>query len=174
MKLTAVMEKYIEFWGEEGTHWGIERNVARIHGLLYLTGQALDEHEIATTLALSHEQAMNGLNELRSWKLVKALPAAGDQPQHFMALKDPWESFYHLMEDRKRRELDPTLAFLRQCLYECQQDGETPQQVQQRIKAALEFLEILDSWYYQVKGLPKTVLLKLIKLGTKIKYFLGR
>ena len=78
------------------------------------------------------------------------------------------------MEGRKQRELDPTMSILRECVLECDSDKQTPAEVKNRIKDVLEFMETLDTWHNQIKVLPKSTLLKLIKLGAKVQNFLGK
>ena len=80
--------------------------------------------------------------------------------------------FYTIMEGRKQRELDPTMSVLRECVLDSEADKETPAEVKARMKDVLEFMETLDTWHGQIKGLPKSTLLKLIKLGAKIQSFL--
>ncbi len=173
MKLTPVMEKYILHWGEMGTRWGVNRTVAQIHALLYLASKPLNAEEIADTLGVARSNVSTSIKELQSWNLVKAVHLFGDRRDHFETMKDPWELFYTIMEGRKQRELDPTMTVLRQCVLDSAQDKETPAEVKARIKEVLEFMETLDSWYGQIKGLPKATLLKLIKLGAKVQSFLG-
>lgn len=98
----------------------------------------------------------------------------GDRREHFATMKDPWDLFYTIMEGRKQRELEPTMSVLRECVLECENDKDTPEDVKDRIKDVLEFMETLDTWHEQIKGLPQSTLLKLIKLGAKVQNFLGK
>ena len=173
MKLTPVMEKYILHWGEMGTRWGVNRTVAQIHALLYLSSRPLNAEEITETLGVARSNVSTSIKELQSWSLVKTVSQMGDRREHFSTMKDPWELFYTIMEGRKQRELDPTMTVLRECVLESENDNETPEEVKARIKDVLEFMETLDTWHDQIKGLPKSTLLKLIKLGAKVKNFLG-
>lgn len=174
MKLTPVMEKYILHWGEMGTRWGVNRTVAQIHALLFLSERPLNAEEITETLGVARSNVSTSIRELQSWNLVKTVPQMGDRREHFATMKDPWELFYTIMEGRKQRELDPTMTLLRECVLEFEDDKDTPQQVKDRINDVLEFMETLDTWHQQIKGLPKATLLKLIKLGAKVQNFLGR
>ena len=97
-----------------------------------------------------------------------------DRREHFSTMKDPWDLFYTIMEGRKQRELDPTMTVLRECVLESDTDKKTPEEVKKRMKDVLEFMETLDTWHGQIKGLPKSTLLKLIKLGARVKNFLGK
>lgn len=173
MKLTPVMEKYILHWGEMGTRWGVNRTVAQIHALLFLASNPLNAEEITETLGVARSNVSTSIKELQSWNLVKSVHLLGDRRDHFETMKDPWELFYTIMEGRKQRELDPTMSVLRECVLDSDQDKETPEEVKERIKDVLKFMETLDTWHGQIKGLPKSTLLKLIKLGSKVQTFLG-
>jgi DNA-binding transcriptional regulator GbsR (MarR family) len=172
MDLTPVMEKYILHWGEMGTRWGVNRTVAQIHALLYLSSRPLNAEEISDTLRVARSNVSTSIKELQSWNLVKLVHILGDRRDHFETLKDPWDLFYVIIEGRKQRELDPTLSVLRECVIDCESDKTTDPEVKKRIKDVLEFVETLSSWYGQVKGLPRSVLIKLIKLGAKIQALL--
>jgi len=173
MKLTPVMEKYILHWGEMGTRWGVNRTVAQIHALLYLSPNPLNAEEITDTLGVARSNVSTSIKELQSWKLAKVVHLLGDRRDHFETMKDPWELFYAIMEGRKQRELDPTVSVLRECVLDSDQDNQTPAEVKARIKEVLVFMETLDTWHNQIKGLPQSTLLKLIKLGAKVQGFLG-
>ncbi len=173
MKLTPVMEKYILHWGEMGTRWGVNRTVAQIHALLYLSPNAMNAEEITDTLGVARSNVSTSIKELQAWKLVKVVHLLGDRRDHFETMKDPWELFYTIMEGRKQRELDPTLSVLRECVLESDEDKQTPSDVKKRMKEVLEFMETLDTWHDQIKVLPKSTLQKLIKLGAKVQGFLG-
>jgi DNA-binding transcriptional regulator GbsR (MarR family) len=96
----------------------------------------------------------------------------GDRRDHFEALSDLWDTFFAIADNRKRRELDPTLMVLRECCIECSQDGETSPETVQRIQAATGFLEKLLNWYDQVSRLSRPMLLKILDLGAKVEQLL--
>ncbi len=174
MKLTPVMEKYVLHWGEMGTRWGVNRTVAQIQALLYLSSNPMNAEEITETLGVARSNVSTSINELQSWGLVKVVHMLGDRRDHFETLKDPWEMFHTIMEGRKQRELDPTLSVLRECVLDSEMDNQTPDEVKERIREVLQFMETLNNWHGQIKGMPKSTLLKLIKLGSKVQKFLGQ
>ena len=174
MKLSPVMEKYILHWGEMGTRWGVNRTVAQIHALLYLSSDPLNAEDIAETLGVARSNVSTSIKELQSWRLIKTVPQMGDRREHFDTMKDPWELFQTILEGRKQRELDPTLSVLRECVLDSENDRQTPADVKARIKDVLTFMETLDTWHQQIKGVPKSTLLKLIKLGAKVQNFLKK
>jgi DNA-binding transcriptional regulator GbsR (MarR family) len=169
MDLTPVMEKYILHWGEMGTRWGVNRTVAQIQALLFLSNRPLNAEEISETLRIARSNVSTSIKELQSWNLVRVVHILGDRRDHFETLKDPWELFYVIIEGRKQRELDPTLSILRECVLDLENDKATDPEAKKRIKDVLEFLETILSWYGQVKGLPRPILIKLIKLGSKVQ-----
>jgi len=173
MKLTPVMHRYIVHWGEMGTRWGINRSVAQIHALLYLAPAPLHADEIAETLGIARSNVSVGIKELLAWELVHVTHTLGDRRDFFVAQKDPWEVIRVIVEGRKRREIDPTLAFLRDCVAELEGDKDTPPAVRERIAGQLEFMETLTHWYDSIKGLPRKTLLKMMKLGQKIAKVIG-
>jgi DNA-binding transcriptional regulator GbsR (MarR family) len=174
MKLTPIMQKYVLHWGEMGTRWGVNRTVAQIHALLYLAPTPLHAEEIADTLGVARSNVSTSLKELQGWNLIKIVHLMGDRRDHFESIKDLWDMFMVIIEERKRREIDPTLTMLRNCVLESDADKETPPEIKQRIREVMEFIETLTTWHEQMRTVPKPTLLKLMKLGAKITSFLGK
>ncbi len=168
MQLTPVMEKYVLHWGEMGTRWGVNRSIAQIHALLYLSPQPLTAEEIADTLAIARSNVSTSLKELQTWGLVRMTHVLGDRRDHFESIKDNWEMLTIIVEERKRREIDPTLALLRECMAEAEQDKATDAEVKARIERMLTFIDTLTTWYEQVKRLPKPTLVALMKMGSRV------
>ena len=174
MKLTPVMQKYILHWGEMGARWGVNRTVAQIHALLYLSPEPLHAEEIAETLSVARSNVSTSIKELQSWGLITTSQILGDRRDHFESLKDLWEMFNIIIAERKRREIDPTLTMLRACELEGSADKETPEEIKQRITDVMEFMETISAWYEQMHKVPQTTLLRLLKLGSKITGFLSK
>src|SRR6267378_7997451 len=107
--LTPVGQKFILHWGEMGTRWGINRTVAQVHALLFLSPKPLPADEISTTLAVARSNVSTSLRELQGWGIVRVVHVLGDRRDHFGSIKDVWEIFRIVSEERKRREIDPTL-----------------------------------------------------------------
>ncbi len=168
MNITPIMDKYILHWGEMGTNWGVNRTVSQIHALLYLSPEPLHAEEIADVLAVARSNVSNSLKELQSWGLVKVIHLKGDRRDHFIALGETWDIFMTIIEERKRREINPTLSMLRDCVLEMEGDAETPKDVKKRIQNMLTFVTTLTDWFDQVKQLPKTTLVTLMKMGAKV------
>ena len=112
-QLSPVQQKFILHWGEMGTRWGINRTVAQIHALLFLSPQPLNAEQIAETLAVARSNVSTSLKELQGWGIVKLVHVLGDKRDHFESMKDVWEMFRVVLDERKRREIDPTLKMLK-------------------------------------------------------------
>lgn len=173
MKLTPVMHRYVVHWGEMGTRWGINRSVAQIHALVYLSDKGLNADEIGETLGIARSNVSTGIKELLAWDLIQVEHVLGDRRDFFRAEQDTWEVIRRIIEGRKRREIDPTLAVLRDCQAQLARDTETPEGARQRILSQLEFIETLTSWYDQIKAVPRKSLMKMMRMGQKITRLLA-
>jgi len=174
MKLTPVMEKYILHWGEMGTRWGVNRSVSQIHALLYLAPEPLNAEQITAILSIARSNVSTSIKELLSWQLIKTTPVLGDRRDHFDAVGDTWDMLMTIVAQRKQREIDPTLALLRQCVQEMENDQQTPNEVKLRISTMTDFVSSMAHWYEQMQQLPKSTLIKLFSLGTTITRFLPK
>ena len=168
--LPPVVEKVVLHWGEMGSRWGVSRTVAQIHVLLYLSEKPLPADEIADTLGVARSNVSVSLKELQGWGLIRMAHVMGDRREHFEAIQDITQLFRVIVEERKKRELDPTLALLRECV--ASEDPKTPSYVRARLKSTLGFLETLNRWYEDMKGMPLPMFLALLRMGAKVQRFL--
>jgi DNA-binding transcriptional regulator GbsR (MarR family) len=166
--LTPVAQKFILHWGEMGTRWGINRTVAQVHALLFISPRPIPADEISSTLAVARSNVSTSLRELQAWGIVRVVHVLGDRRDHFESIKDVWEIFRSVSEERKRREIDPTLAMLRQCVLEAGEDKETDPEIKARVERMLEFLETLSGWYLEMRRLPRKTLVALMKMGARV------
>ena len=118
MDLTPTTQKFILHWGEMGSRWGINRTVAQMHALLYIADRPLPADEIAETLQVARSNVSSSLKELDSWGILERSPVLGDRRDHFTTTTDVWTMFRVILDERKRREIDPTLELLRECVAE--------------------------------------------------------
>jgi DNA-binding transcriptional regulator GbsR (MarR family) len=165
-------QKFILHWGEMGTRWGVNRTVAQIHALLFLAGRPLNAEDIAETLGVARSNVSNSLKELQSWKLVRVTHVLGDRRDHFTALQDVWEIFRVIVEERKRREIDPTLSVLRECAIEGTQDPALDAAALARMQTTLDFLEMLSSTFQEYQHLSPQTLQRLLKMGGTVARFI--
>ena len=168
IKLTPVQQKFILHWGEMGTKWGINRTVAQIHALLYIWPAPLNAEQIAKTLSVARSNVSNSVKELQSWGLVKNVHVLGDRRDHFETLEDVWEMFRIVMDERKRREVDPTLVLLRDCLDEQKKSGKRDQHTEGRLEALEEFFESAAGSYERLRNVPTKTLRRLAGMGDKV------
>ena len=173
MKLTPVQQKFILHWGEMGTRWGINRTVAQIHALLYIFPKPLNAEEIAETLDVARSNVSTSLKELQSWRIVKLVHVLGDRRDHFESLKNVWEMFRIVLDERKRREIDPTIAILGECVTEAAKNNDNDKYTEERLHELLNFFETTTSWYLKVSGLPASALVKFLSAGDKLRKSLG-
>jgi DNA-binding transcriptional regulator GbsR (MarR family) len=172
--LTAVQKKFILHWGEMGTRWGINRTVAQVHSLLYLSPRPLDAEDIAKTLGVARSNVSTSLRELQGWGIVRVTHLLGDRRDHFVSLTDVWEMFRIILEERKRREIDPTVAMLRECLAEMKPDGTDDAYSRERVAAMLDFMENMCGLYDEFGKMSPGALKGLAKLRGKLRSVLGK
>jgi DNA-binding transcriptional regulator GbsR (MarR family) len=171
MELTPVQLKFVLHWGEMGATWGINRTVAQIHALLYLTPVPMDAEEISQTLGVARSNVSTSLKELLGWGIVKRVHVFHDRRDRFETLQDPWELFRIIVDERKKREIDPTLEMLRECHKESLANGDKETSV--RLGRMVEFFETMTGWYDQMRKLPLAMTIKFVKMGSKVPKWLG-
>ncbi len=176
MHLTPTQQKFILHWGEMGTKWGINRTVAQIHALLFVSDKPLHAEEIAETLSVARSNVSTSIRELQNWNLVRNVHVFGDRRDHFETLKDVWETYGIVMDERKRREIDPTIALLRECVAETENPASrTDQYTHERLSHMLDFVDTMSTWYHQIRRLPRDGMIRFCKAGSTITgMFTGR
>ncbi len=168
MKLTPLTKKFVLHWGEMGTRWGINRTVAQIHALLYISPKPLNAEELAETLSVARSNISTSLKELQNWGLVKVSHVLGDRRDHFDTQKDVWALFQVILRERKRREIDPTVELLREAVAEGDASGKDDDYAREQLGKMLEFFESATACYADVEKLSPTTMRKLAKMGGKI------
>src|SRR5215469_8587619 len=173
MKLSPVQQKFVLHWGEMGTRWGINRTVAQIHALLYISPNPLNAEDIAETLAVARSNVSTSLKELQGWRIVKLVHVLGDKRDHFETMRDVWEMFRIVLDERKRREIDPTMAILQECIADAGKEKGTDKHTEERLRELHRFFETTTAWYTQVARLPAALLVKFLQAGDKLLKSLG-
>src|SRR5256886_8539009 len=148
--LTPVAQKFILHWGEMGTRWGINRTVAQVHALLFLSPRPIPADEIAATLSVARSNVSTSLRELQGWGIVRVVHVLGDRRDHFESLKDVWEIFRTVSEERKRREIDPTLRVLSECVQELRSGPQGDAYSRERLESMLEFLTAITGLFEEI------------------------
>ena len=168
--LGASGRRFVLHWGEMGWRWGVNRTVAQIHALLFLTGRPLPAEEIAAALQVARSNVSNSLRELENWKLVRVVHQVGDRRDHYETTQDPWELMRTIVRERKAREFDPTIAVLREVVADpafAKRDAAE----QRRVRDMLALMQTLSSWTEEMLDLDSATLARLARLGTKIQAF---
>lgn len=164
MNLTPLVQSFVLHFGEMGSRWGINRTVGQIYALLFVSERPLNADEIAESLAFSRSNVSMGLKELASWRLVRLLHQPGDRREYFAAPDDVWAIFRTLAEERRKREVDPTLTMLRDALL-VTPDNAPDRHAQKRMRAMHELIELSTNWFNDVQKLDERTLRQLMKLG---------
>jgi len=168
MTLNPVIHKLVIHWGEMGSRWGISRTMAQIHALLYFSSKPLTADEIVEALGVARSHVSNSLKELQSWGVVKGTYILGDRREHFESIKDVWQMFEILLDERKRREMDPTLKMLRETKAQLDSESSVEPHTKKQLQEMLGFFETMDAWFGDVRRLPLTARIKLATLGAKL------
>ena len=171
--LTAIQQKFILHWGEMGTRWGINRTVAQIHALLFLSPRPLNAEEIAATLGVARSNVSTSLRELQGWGIVHVTHLLGDRRDHFDSMKDVWEMFRVIVDERRKREADPTLTMLRDAVGDAKKPGAADAYTRERLADMLQFFELMNTWCEQTGKLPTAAVVRMVKMGDKVAKLFG-
>lgn len=167
-KLPPAVEQFVLRWGDMGGQWGVNRSVAQIQALLYLSDRPLTAEDIAETLGMARSNVSNSIRELLGWKLIRRVPVLGDRRDHYEAEADLWQIMTHIARGRKEREIDPAVAALRHVLETADGDPQISPTARARLKEMQGFLGTLDTWFSQMVTVPPATLMALMKLGTRV------
>ena len=174
MELSDSARQFILHWGEMGTRWGVNRTVAQVHALLYLSPESVTAEDIAETLSVARSNVSTSLKELQNWNLVQIDSRIGDRRDYFRTSADVWTLFLTVLDQRVEREILPTLAMLRRCAIQAQAERPSQPTITARINSMQVFLEDLLKWYSQIKQLPPASLRSLINIGSGVTRILRK
>jgi DNA-binding transcriptional regulator GbsR (MarR family) len=167
MKIPPLCEAFVQHFGEMGSRWGINRTVGQIYAALFIAERPLCADDLVERLEISRSNVSIGLKELHSWNLLRPKSVAGDRRDFFTTPEDIYAIVRTLVDERKKREIDPTLSMLRELLM--QQPGcEDERIAQDRLREMHELIELLTGWYADVQKLETDRLIQLLSLGAKV------
>src|SRR6185369_7044952 len=155
-------------WGDLGSQWGVNRSVAQIQALLYLSDRPMTAEDIADALGLARSNVSNSIRELINWKLIRRVPVLGDRRDHYEAEADIWQILSRVAQGRKEREIDPAVAAINQVLAVAEGDPRVSKVARARLAEMQSFMTVMDTWFAQMLTVPPSTLMKLIKLGSKV------
>jgi len=167
MDLPPLIRSFVLHFGEMGSRWGINRTVGQIYALIYLSDKPLNAEEISGALGFSRSNVSMGLKELDGWRLIRLKHLPGDRRDHYVAPDDIWEIVRTLVEERRKREIEPTLTMLRGALLDTPQ-GPEERHAQGRMREMHDLIEMLTGWYQDMQKMETDRLVQLLKLGSKI------
>ena len=163
--LPPAIERFVLHWGEMGTVWGVNRSVAQIHALLYVSDAPLSAEDIADQLGMARSNVSVSLRELLGWNLIRRVHAMGDRRDFYEAEANMFEMVRRIAEGRKAREINPALATLRACVAEAKADPRVSASARKRLAAMLDFTQAVDKSFAEIMALPAATLLALLKMG---------
>jgi len=166
-RLPPLNRQFVAHFGEMGSRWGINRTVGQIYALLFISQRPLHADDIAEALEFSRSNVSMGLKELQAWRLVRLRHQPGDRREYFEAPQDVWEIFRLLAEERRRREIEPTLSMLRMALLE-EPATEEERHAQQRMREMHDLIDRLMTWFDDVQRLAPETALQLMGMGSTV------
>jgi DNA-binding transcriptional regulator GbsR (MarR family) len=164
-RLPAAIERFVLHWGEMGAVWGVNRSVAQIHALLYVSDEPASAEDIAERLGMARSNVSTSLRELLAWSLIRRVPVLGDRRDFYEAEADMLAMVRRIALGRKAREIDPALGVLRTCVAEAKGDPRITPAARRRLGAMLEFTETVDKSFGEIMQLPAPTLSTLMKMG---------
>ncbi|POZ62595.1 GbsR/MarR family transcriptional regulator [Chromobacterium alticapitis] len=168
MNLPPLVQAFVLHFGEMGSRWGINRTVGQIYALLYVSEKPLNADEIGEAIGCSRSNVSMGLKELQSWRLVKLQHFPGDRREYFSTPEDVWQIFKTLAEERKKREVEPTLTMLRGAIMD-NPASEAERHAQERMKEMYQLIELVTTWFSDIQHMDVETLQRLMKLGSQVQ-----
>jgi len=174
-QLVTAQDLFIRRWGEMGQTWGINRTMAEIHALLYITGQPLCTDDVMERLHISRGNASMSLRALCDWGIIRRMHKLGERREFFESLGDVWEMFSIIAAERKRREIDPVLETIKQCqrmldassIGKVAANEQTVQMTRQRLAGMEEFMSVTNKIFQQFVGNAKSGLSRIVRVLLK-------
>ncbi len=164
----SAKEKFILYWGDMGSQWSVNRSVAQIHALLFLSPVPMNAEQISEELGIARSNVSNSLKELVGWRLIQRVPVAGDRREHFVAETDVWEMALLIAKGRKEREIDPAIRAIDVCVRQAEKEKTLDPVALERMQEMHQFLTTADRWSEQMLSVPKSKLASLMKMGDKV------
>jgi DNA-binding transcriptional regulator GbsR (MarR family) len=172
-QLDTARKQFVLHWGEMGTRWGINRTVAQIHALLHIAATPLTAEEIAGTLSVARSNVSTSIRELQGWGLVRPVHVLGERRQHYESIKDVWEMFRIIIDQRKRREIDPTLEVLRLCISELEKSDSKDDYTKERLQEIYDFFADVEALYADIRKFPVSTIRGIVKARGSVRKLLA-
>jgi DNA-binding transcriptional regulator GbsR (MarR family) len=158
------LDKFIHSWGEMGSKWGINKTMAQIHALLMASEKPLSTDEVMQQLQISRGNANTNLRGLLDWGIARRVFVKGDRKEYFQSEQDVWTMFCRIARERKKRELEPAIDALMECLGLVGHDKKSAH-FKDRLNQLLDLLRMGDTLLSKVAQHEKNkVVPKILKL----------
>jgi DNA-binding transcriptional regulator GbsR (MarR family) len=167
MNLPPLVQSFVLHFGEMGSRWGIARTVGQMYAVLFVSTRPLCADDLVEKLGVSRSNVSMGLKELQSWNLIRLKHNPDDRRDFFVTPDDVWTIVRTLVEERKKREIDPTLSVLRELLMQTPVSPEE-KHAQARMGEMHEIIELMTRWHADVEKLETERLIQLLSLGSKV------
>jgi len=166
MNLPPLIQSFVLHFGEMGSRWGIARTVGQVYAVLFTAERPLHADDLIERLGVSRSNVSMSLKELQAWNLVRLRHVPGDRRDYFSTPDDIWTIVRTLAEERKKREVDPTLSVLRELLMQAPA-SDAERHAQGRMREMHDIIELMTDWYSDIEKLETERLVMLLRLGAK-------
>ncbi|PCK09768.1 MAG: transcriptional regulator [Alteromonadaceae bacterium] len=167
MQMSPMIQSFVMHFGEMGSRWGVNRTVGQLYALIVVNKNPLNAEALASALSISRGNVSMGLKELQSWRLVKPVHVPGDRKEYYQAAGDIWDMGVRIIEERRKREIDPTLTVLRDLILETS-SNESDSHAQDKMREIHDQMEMVAAWTEELQKMKPDTLRTLMKLGSGI------
>lgn len=167
MNLPPLIQTFVMHFGEMGSRWGINRTVGQIYALLYLSKDPLNADQIVEALGFSRSNVAMGIKELTSMNLVMLKHIPNDRKDYYGTHDEIWDIVRNLVEERRKREIEPTLTMLRSVIME-QPSSSDEKHAQAKMEEMHDLIEMLTNWYQEMQKMETERLVNLLQMGAKV------
>ncbi len=150
--------------------WGINRTMAQIHALLFITPDPLSANDIMDELQISRGNVSMALRELIAWGIVNRVHIKGERREFYTTEKDVWTMFRIIARERKRREVDPTINVLRESVADLNEiSSDDSAYEREQLQNLLDFFETGVTVYQELEQQNPRSIVKLLGKALGLK-----
>jgi len=167
MNYKEAKDTFISTWGALGTLWGINKAMAQIHALLWISPEPLSMEDIMEELSISRGNTSMNLRQLMDWGIVFKKSKPGERKEYFASEKDVQELARQVAKERSRREIKPVIKVLKDVSAIDNDGSKNTEELIKQTKALYELANNADTVMNKIVNqeanwITKTIL-KLIK-----------
>ena len=168
---SPTVRRFVRDWGDLAALWGVDRVTAQVHAVLWIADGPREAGEVAALAGLDPADAIRGVTALR--EIGVATADGGAAVPRYSVPSDPWEMFRAVIEERRRREVEPAVAALRDAVLRAESDAECDAHTRRRLEDMQSFLRDALTFHRQIAALPTPAVRRLLRLGTQLRRALG-